>query len=188
MIFAAPRPNDNSLDGIQPWHVGRWDTIGGFNSYQSNIISKDAAHCKDKGILYMPTMWPGFSWHNLQNATDLLNRTPRLGGTFFWKQAHAFAANSNITTVWLAQIDEVDEGTAIFKVTAKKSDLPVQGKWLSLDADGQSLPSDWYLRLGGEAQKMFEGTRPITSVIPIIPTDPPPPDALVSFLPRSQES
>ena len=172
----------NSLDGIHPWHVGRWGSIGDFNSYNANIISKDAAYCKDRGILYMPTMWPGFSWHNLKNSTEPINAIPRQGGNFFWKQAHAFAANSNITSVWLAQIDELDEGTAIIKVTAKTSDLPVHGKWLALDADGQSLPSDWYLRLGGEAQRMFEGTRPVTSVIPIKPTDPPPPDSLVSSL------
>ncbi|KAL7429132.1 hypothetical protein ACHAXH_002286 [Discostella pseudostelligera] len=176
----------NSFDGIHPWHVGRWDSTSKFDSYYANIIFKDAAYCKEKGILYMPTMWPGFSWYNLKQNSTLtppakLNSIPREGGKFFWKQAHAFAANSNITTIWLAQIDEIDEGTAILKVAAKTSDLPVQGKWLPLDIDGQSVPSDWYLRLGGEAQKMFEGTRPLSSVIPIKPTDPPPPDALVNI-------
>jgi hypothetical protein len=76
--------------------------------------------------------------------------------------------------VWLAQFDEVDEGTAIFKVTSKTSDLPAQGNWVALDADGQSLPSDWYLRLAGEAQKMFEGKAPLSPTIPISPLDPPP--------------
>lgn len=45
---------------------------------------------------------------------------------------------------------------------------------MALDADGQSLPSDWYLRLAGEAQKMFEGKAPLTLTIPISPLDPAP--------------
>ncbi len=74
----------------------------------------------------------------------------------------------------MAQFDEADEGTAIFKATATASQLPAEGNWLALDADGQSLPSDWYLRLAGEAQKMLEGMRSLTSTIPISPQDPPP--------------
>lgn len=45
---------------------------------------------------------------------------------------------------------------------------------MALDSDGQSLPSDWYLRLAGEAQKMFEGKAPLTPTIPISPLDPAP--------------
>ena len=57
----------DSLDGIHPWLVGRWTTITNFNNYYNNVISRDASYCASKGILYMPTMWPGFSWHNLKN-------------------------------------------------------------------------------------------------------------------------
>ncbi len=46
-----------SLDGIHPWHVGRWETISGFDSfYYKNVITPDAALCSELGILYMPTM------------------------------------------------------------------------------------------------------------------------------------
>lgn len=57
----------------------------------------------------------------------------------------------------------------VFKVTAKTSDLPADGTWLALDADGQNLPSDWYLRLAGQAQQMLEGKIELTSSIPIQP-------------------
>jgi hypothetical protein len=30
-------------------------------------------------------------------------------------------------------------------------------RWLTLDADGAELPSDWYLRLAGEITRMFHG-------------------------------
>lgn len=45
-----------SLDGIHPWHVGRWSTISDFNWWFDNRIAKDAARCAELGILYMPTM------------------------------------------------------------------------------------------------------------------------------------
>jgi hypothetical protein len=155
-----------SLDGIHPWHVGRWSSISNFDTYHTDIILNDAAYCATNGIRYMPTMWPGFSWHNLKNAAAPINDIPRLGGTFMWRQAYKFALASNINTVWLAQFDECDEGTAIYKLTAKSSDLPIDGTWLALDADGYNVPSDHYLRLAGEAQKMLDGTKPVQATIP----------------------
>ena len=161
----------NSLDGIQPWHVGRWTNSDEFDVYYSLFIQDDAKYCKDNNILYMPTMWPGFSWHNVKSQTvprPAINSVPRSGGNFMWKQAHKYVANNNINTIWCAQFDEVDEGTAIFKVTARTIDLPLPvGGWLALDADGDSYPSDWYLRLTGEAQLMLEGMRPLTSTLPL---------------------
>ena len=161
----------DSLDGIQPWHVGRWKNSIEFDVYYALFIQGDAKYCKDNNILYMPTMWPGFSWHNLKSQTvprPAINSVPRSGGHFMWKQAHKYVANTIINTIWCAQFDEVDEGTAIFKVTARRIDLPLPvGGWLALDADGDSYPSDWYLRLTGEAQLMLEGMRPLTSTLPL---------------------
>jgi hypothetical protein len=51
----------------------------------------------------------------------------------------------------------VDEGTAILKIAPHRTDAPDQGFWLTLDADGADLPSDWYLRLAGEITRMFHG-------------------------------
>jgi hypothetical protein len=53
--------------------------------------------------------------------------------------------------------DEVDEGTAILKIAPHRSDAPDQGFWLTLDADGADLPSDYYLKLAGEITRMFHG-------------------------------
>ena len=157
----------DSLNGIHPWHVGRWNSISTFDSFHTNTILKDSAYCADKRIWYLPTMWPGFSWYNLKNGTSPINYIPRLGGKFMWRQAYKYAAASNINTVWLAQFDECDEATAIFKLTAKTNDLPVDGDWMALDADaGYSVPSDHYLRLAGDAQKMFEGTIPLRDTFP----------------------
>jgi hypothetical protein len=57
----------------------------------------------------------------------------------------------------IAMFDEVNEATAIFKVVSRRDQAPDQGFWLTLDADGAELPSDWYLRLAGEITRMFHG-------------------------------
>ena len=89
-----------------------------------------------------------------------------------WDQAYKYPANPNITSIWIAQFDEVDEGTAIFKVIAKAEDLPLpQNGWLALD-DVRELPSDWYLRLAGEAQRMLGGERALTPNITLNPGAP----------------
>lgn len=72
----------------------------------------------------------------------------------------------------IAMFDEVNEGTAVFKLAAKRSDAPDQGYWLTLDADGEDLPSDWYLRLSGEITRMFRSER---SPSPELPKKPGPP-------------
>lgn len=158
-----------SLDGIHPWHVGRWSSIEYFDWWHANRIAKDAERCSQLGILYMPTMWPGFSWHNLKGGGPEVNEIPRQGGRFMWQQAYQYIKDDNISSIWMAQFDEVDEGTAIYKVAATQQEVPAEGKWLSLDADGTQLPNDWYLKLCGEAQKMMRGEIGLTDTIPISP-------------------
>ena len=110
---------------------------------------------------------PGFSWYNLKGGTSPVNSIPRLGGNFMWRQAYRYVNDNNIKTIWMAQFDEVDEGTAIFKVAKNQNELPAEGTWLALNADGTALPNDWYLQLCGEAQKMLLGLRSLTSTIPL---------------------
>jgi hypothetical protein len=71
--------------------------------------------------------------------------------------------------IYVAMFDEVDEGTAMFKLAETQSQVPVQGKWVTLDADGTELPSDWYLRLGGAVTKMLRHQIGLTSTIPFKP-------------------
>jgi hypothetical protein len=47
--------------------------------------------------------------------------------------------------------------------------VPAQGTWLTLDADGTVLPSDWYLRVAGAATQVVRGERPLTETVPITP-------------------
>jgi len=67
-------------------------------------------------------------------------------------------ADSNTNTIWMTQFDEIDEGRAIMKVNKRDDGHPVDGNFLALQNNGQSLPSDCYLQLCGEAQKMLTAT------------------------------
>lgn len=63
--------------------------------------------------------------------------------------------------------DELDEGTAVMKVASERSQAPDQGFWLTLDADGKALPSDWYLRVAREITRMFHGETEPSEAMPL---------------------
>jgi hypothetical protein len=44
--------------------------------------------------------------------------------------------------IYVAMFDEVNEGTAMFKLAPTADYLPTQGEFVPLDIDGQTLPSD----------------------------------------------
>jgi hypothetical protein len=143
------------MDVVQPWSVGRYTNGDSADQWRRQILEPDLARTKENRQLYMPVVFPGFSWANLKRDTQP-NRIPRLGGRFLWNQAtNAQAAGARMLKI--AMFDEVNEATAVFKVAAKRADAPEQGFWLTLDADGENLPSDWYLKLSGEITKRFHG-------------------------------
>jgi hypothetical protein len=58
--------------------------------------------------------------------------------------------------IYNAMFDEVDEGTAMFKLA------PV-----TLDADGCRLPNDWYLNLAGQVSAAIASGRSIAASVPM---------------------
>jgi hypothetical protein len=155
-----------SFDIISPWSVGRYGDIAGADNFRFNLIVPDMAVAAANGREYLPVIFPGFSWFNLNGGP--LNQIPRNGGTFYWRQAYN-AKLSGCTMIYGAMFDEVDEGTAMYKLAPTANEIPAQGSWVTLDIDGISLPSDWYLRLANEASKMLRGDIPLQSTIPITP-------------------
>jgi hypothetical protein len=73
-----------------------------------------------------------------------------------------------------AMFDEVDEGTAMYKLAATVNDVPHQAPagFVYLDmpdsysSNGYSLPSDWYLELANCGAKALHGGFVPTDVIP----------------------
>jgi hypothetical protein len=168
---ARPEPEWMSvfkqMNIVQPWTVGRYRDTATADKWKTDMLVPDLALAASNHQLYMPVIFPGFSWHNLKPESEK-NRIPRNRGEFLWRQAYN-AKIAGATVLKIAMFDEVNEGTAIFKVASKRSDAPDQGFWLTLDADGADLPSDWYLRLAGEITRMFHGEITPTQHLPADP-------------------
>jgi hypothetical protein len=158
-----------SFDVLSPWTVGRfWDDAGA-DAYRAKRLAADLAAATAAGKRYMPVVFPGFSWHNLRGGTP--NEIPRRGGAFYWRQVWN-AVGAGATMLKTAMFDEVDEGTAMFKLAPTADKLPTGASFVPLDADGRALPSDFYLRVGGAATAVLRGDLPISPTLPTLPTLP----------------
>lgn len=139
-----------SFDAIMPWAVGRYGSVNSFNSKFNQVVKGDAELCKSRGQDYAPMAFPGFSWENLKGSK--FNHIKRLGGEFLRAQinAHLGLKNRGATFYYVAMFDEVDEATALYKAAPRKSDCPSNAKFLYLNIDGGSYPSDHYLKIMGD--------------------------------------
>jgi hypothetical protein len=156
-----------AMDVVQPWNVGRYRTPEAVDRWKEDVLIPDVKLAEANHQIYMPVVFPGFSWSNLKkNAAK--NQIPRLRGEFLWRQAYN-AKMAGVKVLKIAMFDEVDEGTAILKVVSSRKEAPDQGFWLTLDADGAELPSDWYLRLADEITRMFHGDIAPDSKVPMHP-------------------
>jgi hypothetical protein len=159
-------PVYRSFDIISPWAVGRYGNVTGADNFKQDLIVPDLADATSHGLDYMPVVFPGFSWHNLNGGP--LNQIPRLGGSFYWRQVYN-AISAGCTMIYGAMFDEMDEGTAMLKMAPTAGELPVQGTFVPLNIDGQTLPSDWYLRVADQAGRMLRNEIPLQLVLPITP-------------------
>jgi hypothetical protein len=157
-----------AMDVVQPWTVGRYRDNSASDKWRSEMLEPDLALARKNKQMYMPVIFPGFSWANLKKDKEQANRIPRNRGEFLWRQAYN-AKQAGAVALKIAMFDEVNESTAMFKVASKRSQAPDQGYWLALDADGHDLPSDWYLRLAGEITRMFHGETKGTAGMPAKP-------------------
>jgi len=146
------------VDIIHTWNVGRYGTLDGVETHRP-VIEADIEWCNDNNIDFVPSVFPGFSWHNLKPESPL-NKTPRLKGKFLWSQMYS-AMSAGAEMIYVSMFDEVDEGTAIFKCTNN----PPNGESQFCDYEG--LPSDFYLKLTGEAGKMLRGEIPLDPNVPL---------------------
>jgi hypothetical protein len=149
------------FDVISPWNVGNVTKIDGQKHASTNYWKADLAEAKSAGMEYLPVIYPGFCWTNLKGQASSGATIPRLGGDFFWRQ-FTTAADLGVAMAYVAMFDEVDEGTAIFKVS---NTPPTQAHFQALD----NLPTDWYLRLTAEGSRLIRGERKSQKTLPIKP-------------------
>jgi hypothetical protein len=147
-----------TFDAISPWDAGRYRDDRGMDRIRKEVWEADLAELKRLGKGYMPTAFPGFSWDNLRRTKPGTTMIPRRKGEFYWRQFAIFRA-LGIRTVFVGMFDEVNEATAIFKVS---NQLPA-GQYF---ATYEGLPPDWYLKLTGAATLMIRGEAPLAESIP----------------------
>jgi glycoprotein endo-alpha-1,2-mannosidase len=148
------------VDIIRPWFVGRFneDTYPKFK----DRIRDDITWCKENKLDYVPVVFPGFSWHNM-NPESPIDKIPRNRGRFYWKQLIG-SMQEGAEMLYITMFDEIDEGTSIFKTT---NNPPVGlSNFVHFESD---IPSDYYLYLTGMAAKMLKKQIPFQTDIPLPP-------------------
>lgn len=153
-------------DIVLPWTVQRYSPLlhNDMDRLRDNTIA-DIQWCRQNKVDYVPCVYPGFSWHNLSryefpDDVKPVGSIPRQGGRFYWQQI-ATVLNAGAEMLYVAMFDEVNEATAIFKVS---DNPPVSTVTSFIGNDGQ--PSDHYLWLTGEAARMLRHEKQLTLKMP----------------------
>ena len=169
-----------SADFIMPWQVGNFR--GGsysnvYNIYRDNKQIIDALNYPQ----HIPLVYPGFTWKNLKTSfpphdpgpsDTTYNYIPREGGQFLWKLVYNAIATGH-DMIYVAMFDEIDEGTAVYKVETTKAKTPAssnfedKNEYVYLDIDGYKLTSDWYLLLLQYVVMILKGIIPNSRYLPI---------------------
>jgi len=150
---------------LSPWTVGGFKNVDGADSYREHYLVPDLAFCQANNIDYQPVLFPGFAWSNWQKPPAPVNDFPRMHGDFMWEQ-FANLRRTGISNAYVAMFDEVNEGTAIYKVAEDDSMKPTDQYFLTLDADGVRCSSDFYLRLVKDGAAMIKGWTPLQPALP----------------------
>jgi hypothetical protein len=147
------------LDAYSPWNPGNTskDSAGTVHA-SMDYWAEDKQECERRGQLWLPVVYPGFSWDNLQRKPPGATLIPRRKGQFLWEQFHELS-KLGANSVCVAMFDEVDEATAIYKVT---NETPVGRHF----ANYEGMAPDWYLTLTGAATRMIRGDAPPSEKIP----------------------
>ena len=157
------------VEVISPWSVGRYRTPEQAYERVDTHLRPDQLWGRERGVMVLPVIYPGFSWHNMQiargkrggkhAAADAFDSTPRRGGALFWAGGMA-AHEAGAEAIYLAMFDEVDEATALLPIDP---DPPVgESPFLTLNPNRP----DHYLWLAGEMRRVWRGEREPARTLP----------------------
>ena len=142
-----------------PWHVGAYREKTYVGGKWQQKIADDMAWSESHKIEYVPVIYPGFSRANLEGAEDGSFR-PRNKGSFYWLQASS-AVKVGADMFFVAQFDEMDEGTQIFKCSHR---APVgKSPFITYDKD---IKTDHYLWLTGKIGELLKGEMTFSMNLP----------------------
>jgi len=154
-----------SADVIMPWFVGRYG-MANFPDFHK-LIENDIQWCITNKVEYAPLCFPGSS--DLNMHPHHITRNDRYKGQFLWNQMY-HCIKSGAQMLYMAMFDEIDEGTALYKVLNQK-DVPgnipdnpyyvtYRGGSYSIGANRiTDLPGekDWCKRVPDELNIAFQG-------------------------------
>jgi hypothetical protein len=143
-----------SYDVISPWSVGRLHNESEIAAFLAHDLLEDMKEAARTGRDYMPVIYPGMSFHNALRGRLPLNNIPRDCGKFYSALGEG-VLKKGARIVYTAMFDEVNEGTAIFKITANVKDAPVGFSLATLGDGSCRASSDLYLRLGGAITELL---------------------------------
>lgn len=144
-------PAIDACNMIMPWAVGRTTSTNFETQYAS-----DMAYCTAHGMDFQADIYPGTAFYNTNGATSPKNQIPRTHGNFMWSQ-FAAARTAGVPSVYISMFDEMNEATGILNCAEDSSSIPAGEYFLTLDADGVHVSSDFYLRLTNDGGKMVKG-------------------------------
>jgi hypothetical protein len=151
--FSTDTPNQpayNAGNMIMAWMVGKRASVN-----WQNIYTTDLNYCNAHGLDYQGDMYPGYAFNNTEPGTKPKNEIPRTHGNFMWSQ-FAGGYQAGIQSVYVSMFDEMNEGTAVFNLAEDSGGVPAGKYFLTLDADGTHMSSDFYLRLINDGGKMIK--------------------------------
>ena len=145
-------------DVISPDTIGKYSHPRQVRREGQYTWASEKAWCDDRGIDYLPVIYPGYSRGSL--AEEKKNLVPRRHGKLLWAQFQS-AKNAGCEMAYIATFDGMHNGTAIFKFDQTAPQIE--------DINGigfENIPSDYYLKLTGEGGMLLKnaiGSRPASA-------------------------
>jgi hypothetical protein len=143
-----------SYDVISPWSVGRLHNESELAAFLARDLLEDMKEAARTGRDYMPVIYAGMSFHNALHGRLPLNNIPRDCGKFYSALGEG-VVKKGARIVYTAMFDEVNEGTAVFKVATNVRDTPIGYPLATLGDGSCRASSDLYLRLGGAITELL---------------------------------
>jgi hypothetical protein len=160
----------NEYDMLSPWLVGRFGNNADANAMLANPMQDDRKYCDQRGIAYMPVLFPGFAWSQWNGAptgtSGQVNEAPRNAGEFMWQQAKNIKS-LGVQQMYFAMFDEYDEGTALMKAATDWTMIPTDQFFQTTSIDGYWLSSDFQLRVAKAAIEMLKSDAAIPANVPV---------------------
>jgi hypothetical protein len=158
------------VGGVSAQFPSEWDDhFARYHSIYAWMASETAVrdHAAQFGINAQVHVWPGFSWHNLNQLVYPNQYTDRAGGDFLWGKIYNGINIISPETVLLGMFDEYNEGTAVMPMSDDPPVVPhpeIYGHYITNDG----WPKDWWMMLSGYGKEMLCKQVPLSSTKPTL--------------------